>query len=89
MFSIEDIKAALINGNKVGFKLFQEAHKKNIFGNLENSPEIKKIIEEMELYTDSIFNEISPKISFKMIREFEKTGNRLIFENAYFQRRKE
>jgi hypothetical protein len=89
MFSKEDIKAALINGNKRGFKLFPEAHDKSIMDKLGNLPQAKVAIASIKAYTNSIFGQDSAKISFSMFKEFEKTGNRLIFENAYFERRKQ
>jgi len=89
MVCIEDIKAALINGNINSFKLFKEAHDSSIIADLINSVDGKTMIAQIKSYTNNITQETSPNISFNMFKEFENTGNRLIFESAYFKRRKQ
>lgn len=89
MFSKRDIKAALINGSNRGFKLFPEIHDNNNKLKLKNSPQASAAIESVKTYVVDSFGVDSPQITFSMFKEFEKTGNRLIFENAYFERRKQ
>jgi hypothetical protein len=86
MCTLEDIKEALRFGNKAGYTLFPEIRDE------ERVEKVKANYEgfhEMISYADKVLHEDSPKITFEMYRLFEKNGDRLTFENAYFERRKQ
>jgi hypothetical protein len=86
MYTLEDIKKAFVYGNEKEYILFPEIRDEKIIGNVKASYEG---LEELNGYADKVLVENSPKISFEMYKLFEKTGDRLTFENAYFQRRKQ
>lgn len=89
MFSADNIKQALKHGNEKGYKLFKEAADKNAIEKLKNEEHGKEMLKQIKSYAKAAGIEDSPKITFAMFKEFEKTGNRLIFEHAYFKRRQQ
>lgn len=86
MYALEDIKEAIEYGNEKGYILFPEIRDKN---KLEAVKANYEGLEELNNYVDKVLAETSPKITFEMYKLFEKTGDRLTFENAYFERRKQ
>lgn len=89
MLALSEIKEALIYGSKNNYILFPEARDKNILEAIKENDLSKRQIEKIKQIADAALNEPSPFITFKMFKAFETTGNRLIFESAYFMRRKQ
>lgn len=89
MYNRAEIKQALLQGNEKGYKLFPEVSDKSELRNLTSIVQGKMMIEQIKVYAETAVEEASPDITFIMYKEFERTGNRIIFENAYFKRRKQ
>lgn len=87
--NLYDLKQALLFGSENSYILFPEARKKEILESIKNSDKHKLQLEEIIANANRALKEASPRLSFKMFKEFENTGNRLIFENAYFKRRRQ
>jgi hypothetical protein len=79
MYSLFELKQALIYGSENNYVLFPEARE----------IKHKDQIDDIEAAAKMSLEVGSPVINFNMYKEFENTGNRLIFENAYFERRKQ
>ena len=88
MYSTYFLREALKNGSKKGYTLFPEIREKESIKKIKNHEVINKTFDELKSYVSNS-KESTPSISFDMFMEFEKTGNRLIYENAYFTRRKQ
>lgn len=88
MYSTYFLREALKNGSKKGYTLFPEIREKESIKKIKNHEVINKTFDELKSYVSNL-NVRTPSISFDMFMEFEKTGNRLIYENAYFTRRKQ
>lgn len=89
MINISGIKEALLNGNRNEYKLFPEGKDESILNFISNNELGKAMVKQINLYVKNGALKTSPNISFSMYKEFENTGNRLIFEKAYFERRKQ
>ncbi|ADL51264.1 heparinase II/III domain-containing protein [Clostridium cellulovorans] len=89
MINLREIKKALIYGNDNDYVLFPEVREKSVMDFIMNSEKHKTQIEEIRLNSNLALKEPSPIINFKIFKEFEDTGNRLHFENAYFKRRRQ
>jgi len=88
MYSTYLLREALNNGSKKGYTLFPEIREKKSIKKIKNHEVINKTFDKLKSYVSNL-KESTPSISFDMFMEFEKTGNRLIYENAYFTRRKQ
>ena len=88
MYSTYSLREALKNGSNKGYTLFPEIREKENIKKIKNHEVLSKTFEELEDYVANL-KENTLAISFKMFMEFEKTGNRLIYEDAYFTRRKQ
>ena len=88
MYSTYSLREALKNGSKKGYTLFPEIREEENIKRIKNHEILSKTLEELKNYVKG-WKEITPPISFPMFMEFEKTGNRLIYEDAYFTRRKQ
>jgi hypothetical protein len=89
MYSIYYIVNTLDNGHKNGYELFPEIKNKAIKDKISRGEVTRKMVEEIKEYAAIAVSQTSPPITFAMFKEFEKSGNRLVFENAYFERRKQ
>lgn len=89
MFSTSYLRKALTNGREKKYELFREIGIKAAIEEIKSNPVMNEMANEVKGYAASILNEKSPQISFYMLKEFERSGNRLIFENPYFERRKQ
>lgn len=89
MINLREIKHALIYGNDNNYILFPEVREKSAMDLIKNSEKHKNQIEEIKVNANRSLKEPSPIINLKIFREFEDTGNRLHFENAYFKRRRQ
>lgn len=89
IYDIGYIKNALDYGDKEGFCLFPEIRDNKNLNIINKKPDIAKMADEIKSYAKTAMNEASPAITFGMFKEFMLTGNRLIYENAYFKRRKQ
>lgn len=88
MYSTYSLREALKNGSKKGYTLFPEIRQKESVIKIKNHKVINKTLDGLKTYVTEL-KEGSPLINFSMFMEFEKTGNRLIYEEAYFTRRKQ
>jgi hypothetical protein len=86
MYTLQDIILALRYGNEKGYTLFPEIRNEDIVEKVKTNYEG---FHELISYVDKVMLEDSPKITFEMYRLFEKNGDRLTFEGAYFGRRKQ
>jgi hypothetical protein len=84
MFDREYLLEALRKSDSVGYELFPEI-KSKIKGNFV----VQTMVEEIKAFAYDSIEIPSPEITFSMWMEFQRRGNRLIFEKAYFQRRKQ
>jgi hypothetical protein len=86
MYTLEAIKDDILYGNQNGYILFPEIRDEKIAEKVKAN---YADFEELSCYVDKILAQDSPKITFQMYKMFEKSGDRLTFENAYFARRKQ
>jgi hypothetical protein len=84
MFDREYLLEALKKSDIKGYELFPE-----IRSNLKKNSIVNNMVEEIEAFAYNSIQVTSPEITFSMWNEFQSSGNRLIFENAYFLRRKQ
>jgi len=89
MYSLYDIKQALLYGNENNYVLFPEAREKGALEAIKKNCKNKGQLQEIKENAITSLKETSPIINLRMFKEFENTGNRLIFENAYFKKRKQ
>lgn len=88
MLQRDEIKEALCYGSERKYSLFPEIHDKNKIDHLKSTKSGQIMLAQLYEYADTA-KQLSPAITFKMYMEFERTGNRLNYENAYFERRKQ
>lgn len=89
MNSLFDIKQALQYGNDNKYVLFPEARDKSILEVIKENERQWTQLEDIKKNAALAAEEASPTINYKTFKEFENTGNRLVFEKAYFKRRKQ
>jgi hypothetical protein len=89
MHNIENIIKALENGNRYGFELFPEIKGTGINSKVNENAIVRPMVEEIKEYVEEALKQPTPAITFSMFKEYEKSGNRLVFEKAYFMRRKQ
>lgn len=88
MYSTYSLREALKKGEQNGYILFPEIKKQENIEKVKSKELTSRMLEELRKYTKQPTN-ISPTINFSMFMEFEKSGNRLIYEKAYFKRREQ
>lgn len=88
MYSTYSLREALRFGTKKGYILFPEARQEENIKKAKDNAVLKQTINELKEYVSEEKGSYIP-ITFKMFMEFQKTGNRLIYEDAYFERRKQ
>lgn len=88
MYSTYSLREALKNGEIKGYTLFPEIRKQESLEKIKSKDITNKMLEELSAYTTEP-NKVSPTINFSMFMEFEKSGKRLVYEDAYFTRRKQ
>lgn len=89
MYSTSCLRKALYSGRTNEYKLFKEVRNKELIERIKKNPITYEMSKELKAYALTAMTEESPAITFSMLKEFERSGNRLIFENAYFKRRKQ
>jgi hypothetical protein len=89
MYSLFDIKQALQYGSENKYVLFPETRDKSILEAIKDNGKQRTQLEDIKINAALAMGEASPIINFRIFKEFEITGNRLIFEKAYFKRRKQ
>ncbi|MDT8717548.1 heparinase II/III family protein [Clostridium sp. 19966] len=89
MNTLSEIKEALIYGIDNNYVVFPEARNKEIIKCIKANNQNRQQLLHIKENAEKALKEPSPTISFKIFKEFESTGKRLIFEDAYFGRRKQ
>ncbi|WP_079428116.1 heparinase II/III domain-containing protein [Clostridium oryzae] len=89
MFEMDYVKNVLKQSTCKGHMLFPEIKDKKSIIQIKKSKFGAKIYEEVKDFITKSAIENSPQITYKMYKEFELTGDRSVFEKAYFERRKQ
>jgi hypothetical protein len=79
MYSTYSLREALKKGEQKGYILFPEIKKQESIEKVKSMELTSRMLEELRGYSNEP-NNISPIINFSMFMEFEKSGNRLIYE---------
>lgn len=84
----DKIREALLNGDKRGFSIFAEGRDREKLRLIRATEWGREMVHQLQ---DEAEHAIlpSPELTFSMLMEFERTGNRLIYETAYFGRRRQ
>lgn len=80
---------ALKAGDSKGYVLFPEIRDRGNIDRIKKHPATSRMLEELLQYAKKVVKDDIPELLFSRFVEFSRTGNRLHYENIYFESKKQ